>query len=95
MIRFPNRFAGMIPSRTHRTTVAAETSSSFATCFVVMYLFVMSVMLNLSAIYTGGESGAPSAPLDSVAPRVKAGGGGQDVSTSENVSILFPFRGQC
>jgi hypothetical protein len=53
MIRFPNRLAGMIPSRTHLHTVATDTSSSLATCFVVMYLFVM---FNPNAIYTKRES---------------------------------------
>jgi hypothetical protein len=70
----------MIPSRTHRTTVAAETSSSFATCFVVMYLFVMFVMLNLSAIYTRHDFDAPGAACELVARR-SGMGGWQDVST--------------
>jgi hypothetical protein len=90
MIRFPNRLAGMMPSRTHRHTVATDTSSSFATSLVVMYLFVIFVMLmNLtSAIYTSGESGAPGAACEFVALRLgRSGGGVQDVSISK---FLFP-----
>jgi hypothetical protein len=89
MIRFPNRFAGMIPPRTHLHTVATDTSSSFATCFVVMYLFVM---LNLSAIYTRSDFDASGAASESAATAVLAVLGTQDVSISENVSKLFPFR---
>ena len=59
MIRFPNRLAGMMPSRTHRHTVATDTSSSLATCFVVMYLFVMH--MNPVAIYTRSDSDASGA----------------------------------
>jgi hypothetical protein len=70
MIRFPNRFAGMIPSRTHRHTVATDTSNSFATCFVVMYLFAM---LNPVAIYTRSKSDASGAVCEFVAVAVKAG----------------------
>jgi hypothetical protein len=71
MIRFPNRFAGMIPSRTHRHTVATDTSNSFATCLVVMYLFVM--FLNPVAIYTRSDSHASGAACEFVAVEVKAG----------------------
>jgi hypothetical protein len=92
MILFPNRFPGRIPSRTHRTTVAAETSSSLATCFVVMYLFVM---LNLSAIYTSGDSDASGVACEFAATAVLAGSvGTQDVSTSENVSICVSISAQ-
>ena len=42
-------------------TVATDTSSSFATCFVVMYLFVM---LNPVAIYTRSDSDAPGAACE-------------------------------
>jgi hypothetical protein len=66
MIRFPNRLAGMIPLRTHLHTVATDTSNSFATCFVVMYLFVI---MNPTAIYTRSESDASGAAPGSVALR--------------------------
>jgi len=87
MILFPNRFPGRIPSRTHRTTVAADTSSSFATCFVVIYLFVMFVMfvmLDLSAIYTRSDFDALGAASDLVARRSGMGGSGQNVSILES-----------
>ena len=72
MIRFPNRLAGMMPSRTHLHTVATDTSSSFATCFVVMYLFVM---LNPVAIYTRSDSDASGAASEFAATAVKVGVG--------------------
>ena len=79
MIRFPNRLAGMMPSRTHLHTVATDTSNSVATCFVVMYLFVI---LNPVAIYTRSDSDASGAAFDLVA----AG------SRLRGVSKMFPFR---
>jgi len=90
MIRFPNRLAGMMPSRTHLHTVATDTSSSFATCFVVMYLFVM---LNPVAIYTRSASDASGAASAFVATAVVAGVGMQDVSDLETVSISVSISG--
>jgi hypothetical protein len=80
MMRFPNRFAGMMPSRTHLHTVATDTSSSFATCFVVMYLFVI---LNLSAIYTRSDFDTSGAASESAATAVLAIGWARK---------MFPFR---
>jgi hypothetical protein len=84
MIRFPNRLAGIIPLRTHLHTVATDTSNSLATCFVVMYLFVI---VNLSAIYTRSEFDASGAACEAAALRSLAGVGTDYVSTSETVSI--------
>src|ERR1022692_1082699 len=91
MIRFPNRLPGRIPSRTHRTTVAAETSSSFATCFVVMYLFVMFLNLS-SAIYTSGESSALGAASEFAALWFWMVAAGRMFPFENRVSKLFPFR---
>ena len=81
MILLPNRFPGRIPSRTHRTTVAAETSSSLATCFVVMYLFVMFVNLT-TAIYTRCDFAASGAACELPVLR----------SWLVAVARMFPFR---
>jgi hypothetical protein len=51
IMRGPNLFAGITPSRTHRTTVAAETSNSEATCCGVKYLLTVLFMLNLYVSY--------------------------------------------
>lgn len=92
MIRLPNRLAGMIPLRTHRHTVATDTSSSVATCFVVMYLFVIFVMLNLVAIYTRSESDVSDAASEFAATAVVAGVGTQDVSVFGNCfHLCFHF----
>ena len=72
MMRLPNRLAGMIPLRTHLHTVAVETSNSFATCFVVMYLFVI---MNPNAIYTRSEADASGAASEFAALRSWVGGG--------------------
>src|ERR1039457_2807361 len=92
MIRFPNRLAGMMPSRTHLHTVPTDTSNSFATCFVVMYLFVI---LNPVAIYTRSDSDASGAACEFFATAVLAGVGTQDVSISETVSICVSISPRC
>lgn len=89
MIRFPNRFAGMSPLRTHLHTVATDTSSSFATCFVVMYLFVI---MNPTAIYTRSESGASGATPGSVALRSGMVVAGRMFPLLKMFPFVFPFR---
>src|ERR1035437_6462506 len=90
MMRLPNRFAGMIPSRTHRHTVATDTSNSFATCLVVMYLFVM--FLNLVAIYTRSDSDASGAASDLVAAGLRLGLARKMFPFRKLFPFVFPFR---
>ena len=47
MVRWPSRRAGMSPSRTHRTTLAGETSNSIAASFGVKYLVAIFGSLRL------------------------------------------------
>jgi hypothetical protein len=91
MIRFPNLLAGMMPSRTHLHTVATDTSNSFATCLVVMYLLVM--FLNPVAIYTRSNSGASGAACEFVATAVPWLGLARKMFPfREMFPFVFPFR---
>jgi hypothetical protein len=89
MIRFPKRLAGMMPPRTHLHTVATDTSNSFATCFVVMYLFMF---LNLVAIYTRSDSDASGAASDLVAAGSRLGSASKMFPFRKLFPFVFPFR---
>lgn len=88
MIRLPKRLAGMMPLLTHRTTVAGDTSSSFATSFVVKNVFFM---LNLNAIYTSNESYALTAASDSRCYRIDGSGLAGCFQSDNLFPFVFPF----
>src|ERR1039458_2095141 len=80
----------MMPPRTHLHTVATDTSSSFATCFVVMYLFVI---MNPTAIYTRSDSDASGAASEFVAAAVLAGLWARKMFPFRKLfPFVFPFR---
>jgi hypothetical protein len=61
MSRCPKRLAWSLPLRTHLPTVATEISSSLATSFGVMYLFVMVFI----AIYVSNDFSDCTVPCES------------------------------
>jgi len=89
MMRLPNRLAGMIPARTILHTVAVDISSSFATCFVVMNLFVI---LDLTPIYTRTDSDASIVGCEFAARRSWVQVGWKVFPLWKLFPFVFPFR---